>query len=87
MNRLFQIKSFGLAAALLVGLTFSSTASAGDCYVPRCVYKPVTTWEIVQKPCVEYVTRYTHCGKPYQVEVVTYHAVKVPVTKLVKVCY
>ncbi len=87
MRRLFNLKSAALATLLAAGLSFANTASASDCYAPRCFYKTITTWEIVEKPYIDYVTKYDHCGQPYLVKVVSYETIRVPVTKLVKVCY
>jgi hypothetical protein len=58
-----------------------------DIYVPTCTYKTVTDWEIRSVEYVDYVTQYTSCGHPYQVQVVRTKLVKVPVQRLVKVCY
>ncbi|MFV0446031.1 MAG: hypothetical protein ACK5Q5_20840 [Planctomycetaceae bacterium] len=87
MRQLIRLKSFALAAAVLIGLAVTSTASAGNCHAPRCYYKTVITWQVIEEPCYDYVTKYDHCGQPYRVKVVTYKTVKVPVEKLVKVCY
>ncbi|MCA9056073.1 MAG: hypothetical protein KDA75_19710 [Planctomycetaceae bacterium] len=87
MRQLINLRSILAAAALAAGLAVTTSASAGGCHTPRCYYKTVITWKIVEEPCYDYVTRYDHCGKPYQDVVVTYKTVKVPVEKLVKVCY
>lgn len=79
------------AAAVVAGaLGMASTANAGDyCHAPapRCYWKTIKTYELIEKPCVHFVTKYDHCGHPYQVKVVTYETVRVPVFKEVKVCY
>ena len=87
MSRLFNLKSLVLAAVLTGGLSFANTASASDCYAPRCVYKTATTWKLVEQPYTRYATKYDHCRKPNTSEVIAYRTVKVPVTQLVKVCY
>ncbi|MCA9030590.1 MAG: hypothetical protein KDA66_07270 [Planctomycetaceae bacterium] len=78
-----------LATALVLGtLAFASgNASASNCHSTRCYWKTVTVYETVLEPCVHYVTRHDHCGKPYQVKVVSYKSVQVPVQKRIKVCY
>ena len=87
MRQLINLRSILAAAALATGLAFTTTASAGNCHKPRCYYKTVTTWKIVEEPYYETVLRYDHCGKPYTDTVLSYRTVKVPVEKLVKVCY
>ena len=45
------------------------------------------SWKVVQEPCIDYVVKYHPCGTPYRVKVVTYKTVRIPVERLVKVCY
>ena len=88
MRQFISLKSLVAGLTLTLGLAMTSTATAGSCHhAPRCYYKTIITWKLIEEPCYDYVTQYDHCGKPYQVEVVTYKTVKVPVEKLVKVCY
>ncbi|MEZ6056948.1 MAG: hypothetical protein R3C01_09600 [Planctomycetaceae bacterium] len=91
MTRILNITSTRnlFVAALVTGtMAFASgTASASGCHAPRCYWKTVTVYVSVEKPCVHYITKYTSCGRPYQVQVVTYKTVQVPVQKQVKVCY
>ena len=58
-------------------------ASAGDyaCYT----WKPVTVYVTKEVPYTVYVTKYDHCGYPYQVQVTKVKYVQVAVTKYVKV--
>lgn len=58
-----------------------------DLYVPRCTYKTVIDYEFRTVEYVDYVTQYTSCGHPYQVQIVRTKVIKVPVERLVKVCY
>ena len=77
------------AAAVVAGAMGVATPEiqASDCHQPQCVWKTVTVYESVTKPFVSYVTKYDHCGKPFQVKVVSYKTIQVPVQKLIKVCY
>lgn len=88
MNRLNLLKKVvcGMLVAGAIGFVGTSTASATH-YPPSCYYKTVIVWEHQTQPVVDWVTKYDHCGKPYEVKVVRYVTVKVPVKKLVKVCY
>lgn len=80
------IRSWGMmgvvAASLLAGS--ASVGTDGDC--TPCYYKKVVCYENQKVPYTVCVTRYDHCGRPYQVEVVRYRTVTVRVVKLVKVC-
>ena len=87
MRQFINLQSLVAGLVVTASLALTSTASAGSCHAPRCHYKTVITWQYIEEPCYDYVTQYDHCGRPYQVEVVTYKTVKVPVEKLVKVCY
>jgi len=91
MTRILNIASARnlFAAALVMGTMAlaGGTASASDCHAPRCYWKTVTVYVSVEQPYVHYITKYTACGHPYQVKVVTYKTVQVPVQKRVKVCY
>lgn len=85
--------------ALLVSLNSSAQAGGygyGDSYgygqggynyQPQYFWKTITTYETVKKQYIDYVTKYDHCGHPYQVEVVRYEYVQVPVTRQVRVAY
>ena len=48
-------------------------------------YKEITVYELREVPEAHWITKYDHCGKAYQVKVVSYHSIKVPVTKRIKV--
>lgn len=87
MRPFITLKTLAIAATLATGLACTSTANAGHCHAPQCYYKTVITWQVIEEPCYDYVTKYDHCGRPYQVRVVTYKTVRIPVEKLVKVCY
>lgn len=88
MNRLNLLKKVfcGTLIAGAIGFVGTSTASAGH-YPSHCYYKTVVSYEYQTQPVVDWVTKYDHCGRPYEVKVVSYITVKVPVKKLVKVCY
>ena len=88
MSRFINIKT--LAAALVLdamGFVGTQDAAASDCHAPRCYYKTIVEYKAVRKACVDYVTRYDHCGKPYLDKVVTYKIIQVPVERVIKVCY
>lgn len=72
-----------LAVALLAGLSFTAGAAKACNYY----YKNVTTYVTVQRPVAYYITRFDDCGHAYQVRVVDYQPVRVPVTTLVKYYY
>lgn len=70
----------------VIGLAWaSSSASASDCYTPRVTWKTVTVYQVIQRPYHYTVTKYTSCGKAYQVSQVGYQSVRVPVQKRVAV--
>ena len=81
------IKTVAVAAVVMGSMAFATGAQASDCHQPRCYWKTIVVYQSVQKPCVSYVTKYDHCGKPYSVRVVTYKTIQVPVEKQIKVCY
>lgn len=87
MNRLNLLKKVlcGMLVAGAIGSVGTSNASATH-YPPSCYYKTVITYEYEKQPIVEWVTKYDHCGRAYEVKVVRYITVKVPVKHLVKVC-
>jgi hypothetical protein len=82
-------------AVVVAGLAASGAATAGE-YGPQykkvTVYQTVTYTKTVEVPYQKAVTKYDHCGKPYNVTVTCYRNVEitatkqVPVTKYVKVC-
>jgi hypothetical protein len=87
MTRFLNLQNLA-AAALITGSTFlGDLTGASACDTPRCYWKTVTVYVDVEQPVVNWVTRYDHCYRPYQVKVVTYETVTVPVEKRVKVCY
>ena len=84
----------GMEVASVLGLTVlafgGTTAQACDKapqqeYTWVTTYECVTTWETKCEPYTKTVTKYDHCGKPYQATVTCYREVKVPVTKKVAV--
>lgn len=87
MFRLLNARHTIAAALFSASLIAGNTAPAGACETPRCVWKIITTYETVEQPVVNWVTRYDHCGKPYRVKVVSYETIQVPVEQRVKVCY
>ncbi|HCS50433.1 hypothetical protein [uncultured Rubinisphaera sp.] len=74
-----------LAAMLVtvVGIGSVNNAQAEAC----CYWKTVTVYVAVTKSYTYYVTRYDHCGHPYEIARTGYKTVNVPVLKKVKVCY
>ncbi len=56
-------------------------------WTPPCRYETVIDYEFRTIQYTECITRYTPCGRPYHVHVVRTKVVKVPVERLVKVCY
>jgi len=50
-------------------------------------YRLITSYKTRCEPYNCTVIRYDHCGRAYRSTVVKYRTVRVPVTKLVKVCY
>ncbi|MEZ6065134.1 MAG: hypothetical protein R3B90_05385 [Planctomycetaceae bacterium] len=62
-----------------------------DCHepirIPRCTYKTVIDFEFRTETYVDYITKYAPCGRPYTVKVLRTRTIKVPVERLVKVCY
>lgn len=83
MNLLSSFKSYVWTSAALVA-SWTAAGSATACDPPAYVWKTVTVYVTVEKPVVTYETRYHECGTPYQVKVVHYVDVTVPVTKSVK---
>lgn len=86
MFRRPNLKALLFAAVLGSTFLMVGNAEASSCH-PPCVYKTVVTWKTIQEPCVDYVVKYHPCGTPYRVKVVTYKTVRIPVERLVKVCY
>lgn len=103
MSRLFSFKSVLAAAAVALGLSgWENTAAASHLrspkvvinhfvsppvWMPPCRYETVIDYEFRTIQYTECITRYTPCGRPYHVHVVRTKVVKVPVERLVKVCY
>jgi hypothetical protein len=89
MNRLNLLKKVacGTFIAAVIGVVGTSSASATHYYPQSCHYKAIITYEYQTQPIVDWVTSYDHCGRPYEEKVVHYVTVKVPVRRLVKVCY
>ena len=78
----------GLIIAAVVALgTLGGTGAVRACDPPCCEYKVVVYYETHYEPYTQTVTCYDECGRPYTKEVAVLQKVKVPVTKLVKVCY
>ena len=81
-----------LVLAVLTGVfavSGISSVSASHGYQPQQHYRyqQVITYQLQKKYRTHYITRYVHCGKPYQVKTVRCYTIKVPVTRWVKVCY
>ena len=70
-----------------LGMTLALTgaATAGDYCPPKykyvTCYETVTCWEVRKEAYTKCVTKYDHCGKPYQATVTCYRDVKVPVIR------
>ena len=58
-----------------------------ECHRPSYYWKEVTVYETREVPEVRCITKYDHCGKPYEVKVVVYRTIRVPVVKRIKVAY
>jgi len=56
-------------------------------YIPPCQYRTVIEYELRPVQYTECVTRYRPCGHPYTVHVTRTKWIRVPVERLVKVCY
>jgi hypothetical protein len=76
-----------MLAAAVVGAGTLFSAPAVACDEPVCEYRTVCIYETRTVPYYCTVTLYDECDQPYEVRVLRYKQVKVPVTKLVKVCY
>ena len=100
MKSIFNLRSLVAAGIVLGATALGSVQSAeaggygydnyghgGYSYQPQYTWKTITLYKTIQKPYVDYVTKYDHCGKPYQVEIVRYETVQIPYTKRVKVYY
>ena len=96
MTRLPSPKTLLAAAIVTAGLICFGNASAeAGCsrrvayrnFAPVCTYKTVIDYELQPVEYIAYETRYMPCGRPYTVQVVRTKWVKVPVERLVKVCY
>ena len=81
---LLNLRAIGTLAAVLTALAVGSTAATA-CDSPRPYWKTVIAYEYVQKPCTAWVTRYDHCGRPYQTQITTYQTVRVAVERRVRV--
>jgi len=85
MMSLIRVRSL-LVAGLVAGcLTLSGNANATDCHTPKYIVKTVTVYVDVEQSYTAHVTRYDHCGTPYQVRVTRHKTVSVPVVKQVRV--
>lgn len=94
MSRLFSLKKIVFAAVAVAGLSFAAgSADAGhygfgygygfnDYYL-----KKVVTYRYDYITDYQYITRYDHCGVPYQVSVPFTRTVSIPVISYVKVYY
>src|SRR5262245_58027240 len=92
MKRFTSLRGMAVAGVLgLSALAFGGTAAQACDKAPQqeytwvTTYECVTTWEIKCEPYTKTVTKYDHCGKPYQVAETYYREVKVPVVKKVAV--
>ena len=84
MTRFDLLRRFVVFSVVLSGL---AVGSAGAFAHQPYYWKTVTVYVTVEKPYVDYVTKYDHCGKPYVVPVHRVKHVKVPVQKRIKVGY
>jgi hypothetical protein len=82
VNRVLNLRNLFCLFLFSVVMSLAGAASACDYY-----WKTVTVYIPVEKPVVKCITRYDHCGNPYQIEVVSTRTVNVAVTKQVKVYY
>jgi len=93
MIRLFSLKKIAFAAVAVAGLSFAAgSADAGGYgygygYAPGYRLKKVVTYDYDYVNDYRYVTRYDHCGVPYQAKVFYTRTVAVPVVSYVKVYY
>ncbi len=88
MNLIKKVACGMLVAGLAMSVNATEAAAGYYGYQPQnCYYKTVITYEYQTQPVVEWVTKYDHCGKPYQEKVVRHITVKVPVKHVVKVCH
>lgn len=93
MTRFQTVRQFfGYTVLALGAIGLVANRAAADHYPPArsaaCRpyhYETVVTYDIRHERVIRYVTRYDHCGRPYQVAVIETRAVKVPVKRLVKV--
>jgi hypothetical protein len=103
MSRLFSFKSVLAAAIVSLGVAGLENSAAAShlrgprvvinhfglppIWTPPCRYETVIDYEFRTIQYTECITRYTPCGRPYHVHVVRTKVVRVPVERLVKVCY
>ncbi len=94
MSRFNLLKTLVAAIALSVGgLGLAQTAAAGgyqDSYhdgYQDCYMKRVVSYEFRRIPYYDYLTQYDDCGHPYEVKVLRYRMIEVPVIRFVKVCH
>jgi hypothetical protein len=87
MTRLINLRKILTAALILGAIGIGSLSTARACDAPRYFWKTITTYTTVEKPVVESETRFDHCGRPFEVKVVSFVRVRVPVTQQVKVWY
>jgi hypothetical protein len=80
----------GVAAMVLVGALSGAAAKASDPYCQPTYtyqkvvcYKTVTCYETRNELYQVCVTKYDHCGNPYQAYETRYRAIQVPVYKQV----
>lgn len=95
MTRLFSLKKIVFAAVAVAGLSFAAgSANAGGYgygggygYAPSYYLKKVVTYDYQYIDDYYYVTKYDHCGVPYQHKVLYQKQISVPVVSYVKVYY
>jgi len=87
-RRLRQIVATSLLG-ITAGFGGSAPARAGNCggyCQPTYHYTYVTVYVPKTVSYTSYITRYDHCGRPYQVAKTCYKTIQVPVQKRVLVC-
>ena len=85
VSKIIQLRSLLFASVVAGCLALSGNANATDCHAPQYIVKTVTVYVEIEQPYSAYVTKYDHCGTPYQVRVIRYKTVSVPIEKKVRV--
>ena len=90
MTRLFSLKKIAFAAVAAAGLSFAAGSADAGYYGYGYGYnhyhlKKVVTYDYQYVNDYYYVTRYDHCGVPYQAKVLYTKKIAIPVVSYVKV--